>query len=71
MTEAALWTIAGFAAICAGMLGYLIRRGEELTKVLEVQIKGLGATHLAGFEALTIELQRLEKRVKKVEDVMP
>ena len=43
-------------------------RGERLAQVLEMQIRALGATHLAGFEALTIEMQKIEQRVKAVEE---
>ena len=57
--------------VLAVLLTIQIQLTVRLARALEEQIKGLGATHLAGFEALIIELQRLEKRVKNVEDVMP
>ena len=67
-----LLVIIAFGIIwCSIGMTYFIMQNKELARVLEIQIRGLGATHLAGFEALTIEMQKLETRVKKVEDVMP
>jgi hypothetical protein len=60
--------IIGIGIVCAGELGWLMARQEHLAQVLEMQIRALGATHLAGFEALTIEMQKLEQRVKTVEE---
>jgi hypothetical protein len=60
--------IIGIGLVCAIELGMLMARGEYLRRVLEVQLKGLGETHLLGFEALTGELQKLERRIKAIED---
>ena len=60
--------IIGIGLLCAIELGVLMGRGERLAQVLEMQIRALGATHLAGFEALTIEMQKIEQRVKAVEE---
>jgi hypothetical protein len=68
ITEIALSIAAAASVFCAIMLTIVFRRGEHLAQVLEMQIRALGATHLAGFEALTIEMQKLEKRVKAVEE---
>jgi chromosome segregation ATPase len=40
-------------------------------RLIEAQIKDLGATNLQAFDLVTTELRRLEKRVKQVEDAMP
>ena len=65
-----LWALAAAAweFYCAIMLMVVYQRGGHLAQVLEMQIRALGATHLAGFEALTIEMQKLEQRVKAVEE---
>jgi hypothetical protein len=64
-----LLSIAAAASVfCGVMLMVVYQRGEHLAQVLEMQIRALGATHLAGFEALTIEMQKIEQRVKAVEE---
>ena len=56
------------AALCVILLAILLRRSEHLAQVLEMQIRALGATHLVGFEALTIEMRKIEQRIKAVEE---
>ena len=68
IAQIALVIAAVASVFCGVMLTIVFRRGEHLAQVLEMQIRALGATHLAGFEALTIEMQKLEQRVKVVEE---
>lgn len=68
IADTAMSIAAGASIVCAVLLGFLLRRGQILAQVLEMQIRALGATHLAGFEALTIEMRKIEERVKAVED---
>lgn len=63
----ALWTIAGLAGLCAILIGVQLKRSEELLRVLEIQLVGLGQTHLQGLEIVTQSLERLEKRVTVLE----
>jgi hypothetical protein len=67
MLTLALWVIAAGMIVCAAILFGSLKRGDRLARALEVQIQGLGDTHLAGFEALTIQLKRLEERVDLTE----
>ena len=68
IAQIALVVAAAASVFCAIMLAVIFRRGEHLAQVLEMQIRALGATHLAGFEALTIEMRKIEERVKAVEE---
>jgi hypothetical protein len=60
--------IIGIGLICAVELGVLMARGERLAKAIEVQLNALGQTHIMGFEVLTLELRKLETRMKAVEN---
>ena len=60
--------IIGIGLVCAVELGVLMARGEHLAKVLEIQMKGLGATYLQGLEILTMDVDKLKAKVKELED---
>jgi hypothetical protein len=60
--------IIGIGLICAVELGVLMARGERLAKVLEIQMKSLGATYLQALEILTMDVDKLKARVKELED---
>jgi hypothetical protein len=63
--------LSAIAIGCAGMvlvgaaLLIEIRRARIAT---EFGLAGLNQTHMLGFEALTMSLERLEKRVTKLEE---
>jgi hypothetical protein len=62
-----------WAILCTG-LGILfalvirIVQSWRLAKAAEMQINALGETHMVGFALLNGELQKLEKRLKELED---
>lgn len=60
--------IACAAALCVFLLWHMTQRAEELGQVLVVQMKGFNETHMLGLEAVTMSLERLEKRVKDLEE---
>jgi hypothetical protein len=60
--------IIGIGLVCAVELGVVMVRGERLAKVLEVQIKGLGATYLEGLQILTTDVDKLKAKVKELEN---
>jgi hypothetical protein len=63
MLTLALWLIAIGMIVCAGFLFAIMMRGERLARVLAVQLNSMSDTHMQGFEALTIQLKRLEERI--------
>lgn len=63
-----LWVIALALIGCLGMLISLFMQGQVLGRSLMVQMKGLGETNLIGYEALTLQMNRLDDRVKKLEN---
>jgi hypothetical protein len=67
----ALWVIAAGVIACACFLVRIILQGDQVARVLEIQIRGLGETHMLGFEALTQTLDRFETRLKHLEDELP
>ena len=64
----AIWTLILAVVACAIELGVIMQRGQRLANTLEMQMKGLGQTYLQGLEIVTVSLERLEKRVKVIED---
>ena len=62
------WIIIGIGLVCAVELGVLLQRSGHLAKTLGMQMTGLGQTYLQGLEIVTVSLERLEKRVKVIED---
>ena len=60
--------IIGIGLVCAIELGVLLQRSEYLAKTLGMQMTGLGQTYLQGLEVVTLSLERLEKRVKAIEE---
>ena len=67
MTEIAIWVIV----VLLGAIVYIVWHGLKITRA---QYKGtmaallsLGDTHRLGYVALTLAVQRLEKRVKELE----
>ena len=59
--------ILGAATICAILLWMIYEHSKVTAKALEQQMVGL-AIHLQGLEVVTMSLERLEKRVKVIED---
>jgi hypothetical protein len=67
MITVALWLIAGLLIAAVALLAMLMRHQEGMEKVLIAQLNGINATHLQGYEALTLSLRRAEGRIKKLE----
>jgi hypothetical protein len=63
----ALTVIAVALVACALFLLDLWRQGQTLGRSVDVQLKGLGDTHMQGFEALTIEVNKLQARAAEFE----
>jgi uncharacterized membrane protein YciS (DUF1049 family) len=57
--------------VCAALLLSVLVQGARVERAISTQLNALSHTHLQGFEALTITLERLEKRVKEVESALP
>ena len=60
--------VIGIGLVCAIELGVVLARGERLARVLEIQLKGLHATHLQALEILTMDVDKIKARLKVVED---
>jgi hypothetical protein len=60
--------IALSTTACAILAGAMLREQRDTARALEIQLNGLGETHSAGLELVTISLNRLEARVKRLED---
>jgi hypothetical protein len=68
METIALWIIAIGLVVGVIALLQLIDLTKRTEQVLITQMKSLAETHMMGFEALTLSLERVEKRVKILED---
>ena len=67
-TEIAIWAIV----VLLASIVYIVWRGLQITRAQHhatmAALSSLGATHKLGYEARTIALQRLEQRVRELEE---
>lgn len=71
MSAALTVAVSAVALGAAGMILvglYLSMEIRRSSRVAEMVFAGLNETHRLGFEALTISLERLEARVKALEE---
>jgi hypothetical protein len=68
MTEIAIWVIV----ILLGAIVYIVWHGLKITREQHqstmAALSSLGDTHKLGYEALTLTMQRLEQRVRQLEE---
>jgi len=68
MMEIAIWAIV---ALLASVV-YIVWHGLQITRAQHhatmASLASLGDTHKLGYEGLTMALQRLEQRVKELEE---
>jgi hypothetical protein len=68
MTEIAIWLIV----VLLGAIVYIVWHGLQYTRAQHQStmagLSSLGDTHKLGYEALTMAMQRLEQRVKQLEE---
>ena len=68
MMEIAIWAIV---ALLASVV-YIVWHGIQITRAQHhatmASLASLGDTHKLGYEGLTMALQRLEQRVKELEE---
>ena len=68
MTDIAIWVIV----VLLGAIVYIVWHGLQLTRAQHQStmagLSSLGDTHKLGYEALTMAMQRLEQRVKQLEE---
>jgi len=62
-----IWLCGLGALACAIFSALLLRQNRRATQVLTAQLNSLGDTHMMGFEALTMDLDRLKARVAELE----
>jgi len=67
MIDIAIWAIV----VPLGAIVYIVWHGLKITRAQQkgtmAALSGLGDTHRRGYVALTLAVQRLEKRVKELE----
>ena len=68
MTELAIWVIV----VLLGAIVYIVWHGLQLARAQHQStmagLSSLGDTHKLGYEGLTMAMQRLEQRVKQLEE---
>jgi hypothetical protein len=68
MIEIAIWVIV----LLLGAVVYIVWHGLQITRAQHQStmagLSSLGDTHKLGYEALTLSMQRLEQRVKQLEE---
>jgi hypothetical protein len=68
MTDIAIWVIV----VLLGAIVYIVWHGLQLTRAQHQStmagLSSLGDTHKLGYEGLTMAMQRLEQRVKQLEE---
>lgn len=68
MTDIAIWVIV----ILLGAIVYIVWNGLKITRDQHqstmAALASLGDTHKLGYEALTLAVQRLEQRVRQLEE---
>ena len=68
MIEIAIWVIV----VLLGAIVYIVWHGLKITRAEHdstmAALASLGDTHKLGYEALTMAMQRLEQRVKELEE---
>jgi hypothetical protein len=68
MIEIAVWVIA----VLLGAVVYIVWHGSELARDLRqstmAALSSLGDTHKLGYQGLTLVVQRLEQRIKQLEE---
>ena len=68
MMEIAIWAIVAMLASVV----YIVWHGLQITRAQHhatmASLASLGDTHKLGYEGLTMALQRLEQRVKELEE---
>jgi hypothetical protein len=68
MIEIAIWVIV----VLLGAVVYIVWHGLKITRAQHdstmASLASLGDTHKLGYEALTMAMQRLEQRVKELEE---
>jgi hypothetical protein len=68
MIDIAIWLIV----VLLGAVVYIVWHGLQITRVQHqstmAALSSLGDTHKLGYEALTLAVQRLERRVNQLEE---
>jgi hypothetical protein len=68
MIEIAIWVIV----VLLGAIVYIVWHGLKIARAQHgttmAALASLGDTHKLGYEALTMAMQRLEQRVKELEE---
>lgn len=68
MIDIAIWVIV----LLLGAVVYIVWRGLQITRAQHqstmTALLSLGDTHRLGYEALTLAMQRLEHRVRQLEE---
>jgi hypothetical protein len=68
MTDIAIWVIV----VLLGAIVYIVWHGLQITRAQHQStmagLSSLGDTHKLGYESLTMAMQRLEQRVKQLEE---
>jgi hypothetical protein len=68
MIEIAVWVIA----VLLGAVVYIVWHGSKLARDLRqstmAALSSLGDTHKLGYQGLTLVVQRLEQRIKQLEE---
>ncbi len=68
MTDIAIWVIC----LLLGAIVYIVWHGLQLTRAQHQStmagLSSLGDTHKLGYEGLAMAMQRLEQRVKQLEE---
>jgi hypothetical protein len=68
MIGIAIWVIV----VLLGAVVYIVWRGLQVTRAQHqstmAALSSLGDTHKLGYEALTLAVQRLEQRVRQLEE---
>jgi hypothetical protein len=68
MLDIAIWVIV----LLLGAVVYIVWNGLQITRAQHqsamASLSSLGDTHKLGYEGLTMAVQRLEQRVKQLED---